>query len=259
MKNKAEMPAESSTTLREGKDNIYAQPRGRVGQFVFDQAVVDVFPDMIKRSVPGYLTVLAMTGLFTARYAQEGSVCYDLGCSLGGTTIVMANALEGAGSRIIGIDNAPAMIAAFQQKLDKRTRTVPVSLECADIRDVTITNASVVVLNYTLQFIPPAERVSLLAQIYEGLLPGGILVLSEKVVFEDAETQALMTALHLDFKRAHGYSELEISQKRSALENVLVPDSLPAHLDRLNKAGFATASVWYQSLNFASMLALKAV
>ncbi len=259
MKNKANLPDNAPHARAKGKDNIYAQPRGRVGQFVFDQAVVDVFPDMIKRSVPGYLTVLAMTGLFTARYVQEGSVCYDLGCSLGGTTLVMANAVDGAGAEVIGIDNAPAMIDAFKKKLEQRSSTVPILLQCADMRDAEITNASVVALNYTLQFIPPAERSALLARIYKGLLPGGVLILSEKVMFEDEKTQDLMTALHLDFKRANGYSELEISQKRSALENVLVPDSLPAHLDRLKTAGFATASVWYQSLNFASLIALKAV
>ncbi len=259
MKKKAKLAVEMTSIPEGSKDQLYAQPRSRVAQFVFDQAVVDVFPDMIKRSVPGYSTVLAMTGLFTARYASEGGVCYDLGCSLGATTFAMATALDGTQSRIIGIDNAPAMIESFSRTLDKRSNNVPIELRCADIRDVEIEGASVVVLNYTLQFIAPAERVMLLARIYEGLLPGGVLILSEKVVFEDPAEQALMTALHLDFKRANGYSEMEISQKRSALEHVLIPDTLQAHHNRLAAAGFGMSSMWFQSLNFASLLAIKAI
>ncbi|MEM8484454.1 MAG: carboxy-S-adenosyl-L-methionine synthase CmoA [Bacteroidota bacterium] len=259
MKKRASLSVDLSPRSGDRKDDLYAHPRSQVAQFAFDQAVVDVFPDMIKRSVPGYTTVVAMTGLFAARYAGAGGVCYDLGCSLGATTLAMASALVGTESRIVGVDNAPAMIASFRDTLDSRSPDVPVELQCADIRATEIIGASVVVLNYTLQFIAPEERVALLARIYDGLLPGGVLILSEKVVFEDPGEQELMTALHLDFKRANGYSEMEISQKRSALEHVLIPDSLPAHQDRLQTAGFERAAVWFQSLNFASLLAMKAV
>ncbi len=239
------------------KDQVYAQPRNQVSRFEFDQAVVDVFPDMIKRSVPGYSTVLAMTGMFAARYVQKGSACYDLGCSLGAATLSMARAVQGMDCQVIGVDNAPAMIAACQSHLDVAGLTTPVVLLCKDISSVPVERASLVVLNYTLQFIHPKERQALLASIYEGLLPGGALVLSEKIVFSDPEKQALMTALHLDFKRANGYSELEISQKRTALENVLIPDTEEVHLNRLRNAGFPSPAMWFQSLNFASILAVK--
>ena len=130
-------------------------------------------------------------------------------------------------------------------------------LQCADIRDVTIENASIVVLNFTLQFITLEQREPLLQNIYHGLLPGGVLILSEKLCFTEDTEQQLMTDLHLAFKRANGYSDLEISQKRAALENVLIPETLTTHIERLKRVGFSQASQWFQCFNFASILAIK--
>jgi tRNA (cmo5U34)-methyltransferase len=83
------------------------------------------------------------------------------------------------------------------------------------------------------------------------------LILSEKIKFADTAEQTLLTDLHLAFKRANGYSELEISQKRSALENVLIPDTLETHQARLQQAGFAQSLQWFQGMNFISLLAVK--
>ena len=114
-----------------------------------------------------------------------------------------------------------------------------------------------VVLNFTLQFIEPAERITLLRRIYAGLRPGGILILSEKFRFDDAEVSDLLVELHLDFKRANGYSELEISQKRTLLENVLRADTVASHKARLHQAGFTHADLWFQCFNFGSLVAIK--
>jgi tRNA (cmo5U34)-methyltransferase len=126
-----------------------------------------------------------------------------------------------------------------------------------DICDIKIENASVVVLNFTLQFLTPEKRLSLLTNIYQGLLPGGVLVLSEKFIFEDPTSHQLLIDLHLDFKRSQGYSELEISQKRSSLDNVLISDTVEQHKQRLQQAGFKHNEVWYQCFNFGSMLSIK--
>lgn len=239
------------------KDTVYASPRAKIEGFVFDDAVVEVFPDMIRRSVPGYSNSLAMIGLFSARYVQEGSTCYDLGCSLGAATLAMARGIEGQGSSVIAIDNAPAMVEKCREYVKAAGLSTPIDVQCEDIRTLQIKRASVVVLNYTLQFIPPDERIAILKKIYDGMLAGGILVISEKLAFADPNEQELMTRLHLDFKRAHGYSELEISQKRTALENVLIPDTLETHNTRLKAAGFENAYVWQRCLNFASLITLK--
>ena len=114
-----------------------------------------------------------------------------------------------------------------------------------------------VVLNFTLQFIEPAARMDLMKKIYTGLRPGGALLLSEKIAFSDEAEQQRMDALHIAFKKANGYSDLEISQKRSALENVLVPDTLEQHYQRLESAGFNSVDNWFRCINFISLLAVK--
>ncbi|MGQ9425280.1 carboxy-S-adenosyl-L-methionine synthase CmoA [Gilvimarinus sp. F26214L] len=239
-------------------DTIFANPLDQIEDFRFDESVVAVFPDMIKRSVPGYPAIISMIGELAGRYAQADSRCYDLGSSLGAATLAMRHGIKAEGCRIISIDNSEAMIARAEKILEQDDGgALPVELRCEDIAHSEISKASVVVLNFTLQFIPVEQRAALIQRIYDGLLPGGVLILSEKVCFADGQHQALMTELHHNFKRANGYSDLEIAQKRSAIEKVLIPESLATHQQRFRAAGFASADVWFQCLNFASMLAIK--
>jgi tRNA (cmo5U34)-methyltransferase len=228
-----------------------------VGPFVFDQTVVDVFPDMIKRSVPGYATIINMIGNLAERYVQPDSLCYDLGCSLGAATLAMRHRIQTANTRIIGVDNSTAMLERCQQVIAADSGEIPVDLRCNNIQDVAIERASMVVLNFTLQFIPIEQRLSVLTHIYQGLLPSGVLILSEKVAFDDLPHHELMIELHHNFKRSNGYSELEIARKRSAIENVLIPETLASHRQRLRQAGFGSVDVWFQCFNFASMIAIK--
>jgi tRNA (cmo5U34)-methyltransferase len=241
------------------KDTLYATPLDSIGGFAFDEQVVRVFPDMIQRSVPGYSTIIAMTGVLAARYAQAGTRCYDLGCSLGASTLAMRHQLDQAqrDCRIVGIDNSPAMLAHCRDLIAADAGSVPVDLELADICEAPIENASVVVFNFTLQFVPLEQREALLARIGQNMRPGGVLVLSEKIRFEDPHLQELNTDLHHEFKRANGYSDLEISQKRTALENVLVPETIATHTQRLRRAGFGSVDVWFQCFNFASLVAIR--
>ena len=241
--------------MPDSTDNIYASPREAIDRFAFDDTVASVFPDMIQRSVPGYSTIVAMTGVLADRYATPGSRCYDLGCSLGASTFAMAQYLNGRDCRIVAVDNSQAMLSRLVERLPPLQ--IPIDTVCSDIRHIEICNASVVVLNFTLQFLPPAERDALLGTIYAGMQKGGILVLSEKILFADAHLQALNTELHHAFKKSNGYSDLEISQKRTALENVLQPETLDAHEARLRKAGFSSIDVWFQCFNFASLVAIK--
>ncbi len=238
-------------------DTLYADPLQQVAQFAFDDKVVDVFPDMIKRSVPGYATIINMIGSLAERYAQSGSHCYDLGCSLGAATLAMRHSIRAAGCSIIGVDNSAAMLARCAQVMKADASDIPVELVQANIQAVDITNASVAVLNFTLQFIPVQERLAVLNKIAAGLRPNGVLILSEKVAFDDATHQQLMIELHHNFKRANGYSDLEIAQKRAAIENYLIPETLATHRQRLREAGFHSVDVWFQCFNFASIIAIK--
>lgn len=238
-------------------DNIYATPLDRVTDFAFDDAVARVFPDMIQRSVPGYTTIIPMIGLITERYAQQGTRCYDLGCSLGASTLAMRHGLEGSKCSLIAIDNSEAMIKRCEHYIELDNSSTPVELRCEDIRQTNINNASVVTLNFTLQFLQPEDRQPMLKKIADGLHDGGVLILSEKVHFLPQSEQSTLESLHYDFKRANGYSELEISQKRSALEQVLVPDTIELHKQRLLDSGFTQVQLWYQCFNFVSLLAIK--
>ena len=239
------------------RDTLYAQADDVVAGFQFDRAVVDVFRDMINRSVPGYPTIVHTIGDIAGRYAQPDTNCYDLGCSLGAATLAMRHQIQAPGVRIIGVDNSQAMIDRCEELLTRDDQGAPVDLICASIEDIEITRASVCVLNFTLQFIPVAQRLDILTAICDGLLPGGVLILSEKIAFEEAEYHQLMIDLHHNFKRMHGYSELEIARKRSALENVLIPESVATHKQRLTTAGFRSVDLWFQCFNFASFVAFK--
>lgn len=240
------------------KDAIYAAPLDEIIDFHFDEKVAEVFPDMIQRSVPGYGTMIALIGLLAAEHAQPDSHCYDLGCSLGAVSLAMRQRIKQPNCDIIAVDNSPAMIERGRRLLaSDNASSVAVRMLCADIQDVAIENASVVVLNFTLQFIPLAERPLLIKRIFDGLKPGGILILSEKMAFAEADKERFHTKLHHDFKRANGYSDLEISQKRAALERVLIPETIPCHRQRVEEAGFSLVDVWFQCFNFASLVAVK--
>lgn len=239
------------------RDDIFSSPINNIGNFAFDEKVVEVFPDMIQRSVPGYSNIISAIGMLAERFVKPNSVIYDLGCSLGASTLSIRRNIHQEGCKIISVDNSKAMVERCRLHVNAYRSDTPVEVIEADIREIEIENASMVVLNFTLQFLSPEDRQSLLEKIYAGLRPGGILILSEKYVFEDESANELLIDLHHDFKRANGYSELEISQKRSAIENVLIPDSIPMHRKRLTDIGFSNVEVWFQCFNFGSMFAIK--
>ncbi|GAB2705273.1 carboxy-S-adenosyl-L-methionine synthase CmoA [Aliiglaciecola sp. 3_MG-2023] len=239
------------------KDAIYSQPKSKVNDFCFDEAVAQVFPDMIQRSVPGYSTIIDNIGLIANRFAQQDTNLYDLGCSLGAASLAMRRSVKQTGCQIIAVDNSQAMVDKCLLHLNAFKSDIPTNVYCDDILDIEIANASVVVLNFTMQFIPPTQRDFLIQKIYAGMKPGGVLVLSEKIRHENDLANDLVIDLHHEFKRNNGYSELEISQKRSAIENVMLVDSLETHKTRLANAGFKNFVMWFCCFNFTSMLVVK--
>lgn len=240
-----------------GKDNIFLSLDDTVEPFVFDEKVAGVFDDMIHRSVPGYGLVIKMLEYLAGEYVQDNSNCYDLGCSLGASTLAVRRAVRRSGLRIIAVDNSEAMIKKCRQNVEKDLSPTPVDTLCEDIAHVEITRASFVILNFSLQFFRKEKRAELIQKIYDGMCPGGVLVLSEKIAFEDTREQVLQTEMHHEFKRLNGYSDLEISRKRTALEDVLIPDTYNTHVKRLKDAGFKQVYKWFQCFNFMSIVALK--
>lgn len=243
--------------MSDEQDNLFARNRALTSGFRFDEQVVKVFPDMIARSVPGYELVIPMIGLLARRYAQPDSTIYDLGCSLGAASLAMSLAVQASGTRIIAVDNSEAMVVRCTKNMSEKSGPVPIDVRLQDILETQIENASVVVLNFTLQFLDGDQRQLLINRISAGLRPGGILIISEKICFEDSREQDDQTLWHHDFKRAQGYSELEIAQKRNALEDVLRPETELSHFNRLQSAGFSRYHRWFQCFSFASYIAFK--
>lgn len=238
-------------------DRIYAEPRQHLVDFAFDEQVAQVFPDMIRRSVPGYETIISMLGVFARQYVTDNSNIYDLGCSLGAASLAVRRHVQASGCSLIAVDNSEAMVKHCRENMARDHSITSVDVRCEDIQDTAINNASLVTLNFTLQFVQPRERQALLRGIYEGLNPGGALILSEKIKFDDPTAQEQQMAWHHGFKRANGYSDLEISQKRQAIENVLLPDSADTHRERLQQLGFSRVEQWFQCFNFVSFVAVK--
>ena len=238
------------------KDTLFARV-SKNERFTFDRSVAEVFPDMIQRSVPGYSIIIEQIQKLAEQFVTNNSTCFDLGCSLGAASLAMSKGIKASQVSIVAVDNSEAMLRRCQQHIDAFRHETPIILHQADIQEFPITNASMAVLNFTLQFIPENDRQVMLTKIYEGLNPNGILVLSEKVEFDDPQINQLLIDLHHDFKRENGYSDLEISQKRNALENVLVPDTLEQHITRLKEVGFSHVSCWLQQFNFLSIIAIK--
>jgi len=238
-------------------DIIFSNKHSQIKDFTFDKQVVEVFPDMISRSVPGYNTIIETIGQLSHNYVTENSNIYDLGCSLGAATLAMRKSISADGCKIIAIDNSSAMVERCQMHINAFKGKTPVEIIEGNILNTEINNASMVVLNFTMQFIEPERRAELIKKIYQGLQPGGLLVLSEKMSDQDPVCAELLTDLHHNFKRANGYSELEISQKRTALEKVMLTDNLPNHIKRLSDAGFGHITPWFQCFNFFSIVAIK--
>ena len=238
-------------------DNLFAKSRALTSGFRFDEQVVKVFPDMITRSVPGYELVVPMIGMLARRYAQPDSRIYDLGCSLGAASLAMSLAVNTRGVEIIAVDNSAAMVRQCKQNLADNSASVPIHVRLQNILDTKIEKASVVVLNFTLQFLDRDQRQTLINRIATGMCSGGVLIISEKICFKDRQEQQDQTAWHHDFKRTQGYSELEIAQKRNALEDVLRPETEASHFKRLQEAGLSRPRRWFQCFSFASYITFK--
>jgi tRNA (cmo5U34)-methyltransferase len=243
--------------LKNNRRDLLFQEKQNINNFTFDRRVAKVFPDMISRSIPGYKIIIRQSGKLAAKFVQPNSNCYDLGCSLGATTQEVARNVNVKNVTIIALDSSEAMLNQAKINTNGIRSDTSISLINGDIRQTSINNASFATLNFTLQFISVSERSALITKIFKGLKPGGCLILSEKICFKEPRIDHKMVKLHHQFKRQRGYSDLEIRQKREAIEDVLVPESIDEHVNRLKKIGFSEPRIWFQCYNFCSMYVFK--
>ena len=239
------------------KDEVFKQAQDAVADFTFGEKVASVFDDMLHRSVPFYDEIQRMIGEMAADFAGEGTQVYDLGCSTG-TTLLNLDAKVSPKVKFIGIDNSEEMLKRCRQKLAERQFKREHELICADLNQgVRIENASLVLMVLTLQFIRPLYRDKLIGTIRQGLNENGCLILVEKVLGEDSVFNRLFIKYYYDLKKLQGYSELEIAQKREALENVLIPYKLLENREMLLRAGFRYVDVFFKWYNFCGIVAVK--
>lgn len=239
------------------RDRIFATKRGQIQPFSFNREVAEVFDDMLVRSVPLYRENLDRQVDLVRRFYRPGTRIYDLGCSHGNLGVKLQAAFKGTGFTLIGVDTSKPMLEKYRQRLGPSERGRNIHLVCGAMEDIRISNASVVVINLTLQFLDPAGRDDLICRIFTGMTPGGVLLLMEKTVHPETVFQQLQLDMYRQFKRENGYSDLEISQKRDALEKVLIPDTLETHFQRLSRAGFTQVDVWLKWFNFSALMAVK--
>ncbi|MDY0184871.1 MAG: carboxy-S-adenosyl-L-methionine synthase CmoA [Desulfuromonadaceae bacterium] len=241
------------------KDKIYSNSLGQVAPFEFNEKVVQVFDDMLQRSVPLYHETLLRQAQMAAHYHTAGTRIYDLGCSHGNFGVTVQKMMQARPFELIGIDPSAPMLARYRQRLAQLSLppTQKFTLLQQPAQAVAYAPCTVVVANLTLQFMPLEVREDLLRRLYAALEPGGVLLLSEKVEDADPCMADIEREWYYSFKRENGYSELEISQKRDALEDVLVPETCEVHQQRLRTCGFSQVSIWLKWFNFAGFLCIK--
>lgn len=240
------------------RDEVFREKYSKPSDFKFSSKVAGVFDDMVNRSVPYYEEMQRMISELAADHAVKGTNIYDLGCSTGTTMIHMDQLVEES-IKFIGVDDSKDMLDKCRNKLLQLDIKRPYDLVVADLnKDVQISNASVVVLCLTLQFVRPISREKLVKQIFNGLNNDGALIIVEKILAEDSRFNRDFIKYYYDMKRRHHYSEMEIAQKREALENVLIPYKLSENVTLLRDAGFEHVEIFFKWYNFAGFIAKKA-
>jgi tRNA (cmo5U34)-methyltransferase len=239
------------------KDKLFDEKRGKIDDFAFGESTAKVFDDMLDRSVPFYTEIQRMIGEMASDFAVPGSALYDLGCSTA-TTFLAIDKLVPPEVTFVGVDSSPDMLKRAEDKLRRAGVTRDVTLLCQDLnKDIPVENASVVILNLTLQFVRPLNRDRVVAGIARGVNEGGCLILVEKVLGADSTINRLFIKYYYEMKKRNGYSELEIAQKREALENVLIPYHFDENRELLRRNGFKACDIFFRWYNFCGILALK--
>lgn len=246
------------TSVKSGAtDKLFDEPRDFIVDFQFDEKTVAVFDDMVDRSVPFYREIQRLVCELAADFAAPGSNVYDLGCSTG-TTLAMLDSMIEPGARLVGVDNSDDMLGVARKKIDGRETKRSVKLIKADLQtNFAIDGASVVIMLLSLMFIRPLERTKLMKRIFDGITENGCLILVEKITLPDTLLNRLFIKNYYEYKRRQGYSEMEISQKREALENVLIPFRYEENISLLKEAGFRQIDEFYRWYNFSGVVAVK--
>jgi len=242
------------------RDRTFQETASRASNFVFDEQVAEVFDDMAERSIPFYREQQALIQELARQFHQPDTFVYDLGCSTGTTLMALATSL-GPQARLVGYDNSEAMLAKARANVGKAGVGEQIELRCADLNadtsKIELRDASVVTLCWTLQFVRPLNRDTLVRAIYDAMVKGGVLLVTEKTLTNNSDVNRYFIDFYYDFKRRNGYSEQQIARKREALENVLIPYRVDENFELLRRCGFEIVETFFQWYNFAGFMAVK--
>lgn len=238
-------------------DKLFSTPLANLGDWVFDKKVAEVFPNMIQRSIPGYSNILSMIGMLAKRFVKPYSRVYDLGCSVGSVALILLDQIPHQHYSITAIDCSQFMVEKCNINVKTHKCAYLVEVLEDDICKVNMNNASMIIMNFTLQFIPLVERQALMLKIFNALNSGGILILSEKFNTKNKKKKKIFSEMYYDFKKSNGYKDIEINQKKKMLSSVMHTDTIMQHKRRLKSVGFKNTEIWFQAFNFGSFISWK--
>ena len=227
------------------------------GKWQFDHDVTDAFDDMLARSIPQYDVMRKACFDLACAYRQPKTDIVDLGCSRGEAMAALIDQF-GATNRFIGVEVSPPMLAAARARFQGYIDVGVVSIRDLDLRtDFPNVSASVTLCVLTLQFTPIEYRLRIMSDIYRHLLPGGALLLVEKVIGATADLDSQMVDIYYKLKARNGYSQEQIERKRLSLEGVLVPVTARWNEEMLAVTGFRQIDSFWRWMNFAGWIAVK--
>lgn len=227
------------------------------GKWQFDAEVTDVFEEMLRRSIPQYDVMRKAVFEIASRFAEEKTAIVDLGCSRGDALDPLVSRF-GAYNRFVGVEVSQPMLKAAQKRFQGYIDCGVVSIRDMDLRhQFPPERASVILSVLTLQFTPIEYRLKIVREAFNSLIPGGALILVEKVLGASADLDAMLVDLYYGMKRDNGYSQKEIDRKRMSLEGVLVPVTAAWNEQLLHQCGFSEVDCFWRYLNFAGWVAVK--
>jgi tRNA (cmo5U34)-methyltransferase len=236
------------------KDSLGHMPTER---WAFDQSVTDVFPDMLRRSIPQYEVMRQAVFDIGCAFVKPHTAIVDLGCARGAALAPFITKF-GTFNQHLGIDVSQPMLAAARDQFAGEIAGGRVSFASLDLRSsYPQLMASLTLCVLTLQFTPVEHRQRILRDAWRHTVPGGAVVLVEKVLGDSADIGALMIHLYHEQKARNGYTAEEIECKRLSLEGVLVPVTARWNEDLLKTAGFNQIDCFWRWMNFSAWVAVK--
>lgn len=227
------------------------------GKWEFDGEVASVFDDMLSRSIPQYDVMRRACFDMACKYIQPSTDILDLGCSRGESLAFLVDRF-GSDNRYIGIDVSQPMIDAAKDRFKREVERGVVKIDNFDLRaGFPSVLASVTLCVLTLQFTPIEYRLRIMQDIYDHIMPGGALILVEKVIGGSAKLNASMVDIYYDLKSRNGYSQEQIERKRLSLEGVLVPMTAKWNEEMMSIVGFRQIDCFWRWMNFAGWVAIK--